>query len=390
MTRALWGLGSILAGVVTLAFGLALADTEVDAGSLQWHRGDDGCQATDSTTYNKELTELGAQVFTGITDRRGCVTTRYLEPNYDSDCQLGICSDVHAGIDLRAMLDRNPRSDPNAPLELPAVYAVDGGTVIVKSFEPENGHSTLIILSGDGTRKVLYLHMSEIFVGVGDGVYGGMPIGRAGSIGTGSPHLHIEVWPSTSPWFNSRNAAISGSACKGKVCTLAEVARFTIDPVTILRPAAEPTTSDPKSPILLGPRPPPPTSPALLMKIIHDVYSGGGVCAKYFPLQDITIIKETVAGAKWSAIALLAVNIEDVPTADQIEVSFCFGGGFQSDPKATGQTKHLLAQFDFEPRNGEWAVSYVGWDPVVNGRACFCPWIFVEDRMRVCGCSRPY
>lgn len=207
---------------------------------LQWEK-TDGCnKAINSTEYNRKLVALGQLALRRSDGVAGCVTTRYLEPSYDQDCRLGICSDVHAGVDLRA---RTP---------LP-VYPIERGKVVRKSLNIAQRHSTLIIENLAQTRKILYLHMSEISVAEGDDVSPMTSIGKSGSVGTREAHLHIEVWPNGSPWYCSREQgltpAISGSACAGKmikvenptsrrledktVCTLEEVKGFTIDPADI-------------------------------------------------------------------------------------------------------------------------------------------------------------
>lgn len=370
----------VLALTGVCASNLAVHAQEIDYRSLSWEWDVNGCQHTNSPSYNQKLETLGKLAFGEITDKKGCVTTRYLEQDYDADCSLGICSEAHAGVDLRA------RPSP----EFPVIYAVEGGKVVVKSFEPADGHSTLIVLNYSGSRKTLYLHMSEINVAEGDIVHRGDPIGRAGGVGAGAPHLHFEVWPSDSPPFvEDRKRAISGSACKAKVCTKDEVVRFTMDPIASIGrqidvgPAPVKKVVDSSAEL---------TNTEILRQVT-DFYTkeyNGGICADYFVLRDLEIVELRNRDKDISVYTLMSLELREVQsTNEKFRLLACFGGGFHNDSQSFGQIRHLLSKFHFEASQDKWRLKSVDWSTSIN-HACLCPWIFVEEKMRVCGCPRPY
>lgn len=171
-----------------------------------------------SPEYNEKVRQFALLAFKGTS----CVTYPYRGDFYE---MIGNDDDhkyaTHAGIDLRA---------DNVP-----VYAIASGTVITRSFDIEEEHSTLIIQSDDKSQKMLYLHMREMMSAV-EGethVNRGDWIGTAGDIGIkDAPHLHVEVWPSNSLEYK-REKAISGSACNRR-CQDSNIAAYTTDPFVAL------------------------------------------------------------------------------------------------------------------------------------------------------------
>jgi murein DD-endopeptidase MepM/ murein hydrolase activator NlpD len=86
----------------------------------------------------------------------------------------------HPGIDFAA--------DPNTP-----VYAVADGVVIEAATNIVYGKYVVIDIGDD--RAVLYAHLNDAFVSVGQAIGCGVPIGFSGATGrtlTG-PHLHFEL-----------------------------------------------------------------------------------------------------------------------------------------------------------------------------------------------------
>ena len=85
----------------------------------------------------------------------------------------------HSGIDINAT--------HGAP-----IYAADGGTVTFSGWKGTYGK--LIIITHDNGTKTYYAHNSSLTVSVGDKVYQGQQIAKAGSTGrsTGT-HLHFEI-----------------------------------------------------------------------------------------------------------------------------------------------------------------------------------------------------
>jgi len=192
------------------------------ADTLTWQPAefDQRCKVTDSLAYNMLLEQFAIAATGAYNKTTGCVTTHYLEGDYDPDGTLGVSSLAHAGIDLRSH-EKRPAT----------VRALASGVVRV-ALLPEIGRSTLMIDTTDGNYAVLYLHMSKILVTSGS-VKAGQPIGVIGDVGALSRHLHIEVWSKRSRQF-SREQAITHSACRTKPCTKSEVAELTVDPLTIL------------------------------------------------------------------------------------------------------------------------------------------------------------
>jgi hypothetical protein len=116
---------------------------------------------------------------------------------------------IHAGIDLGA-----PAGTP--------VGAVASGTVI--NAPGGNGRlSTFAIWDGQNT--VIYLHMTGLATSLqGQNISVGTPIGRVGSEGAASPHLHVEVRRGKQTWA-------VGPTSEGRVEDL------TLDPVAYLVPS---------------------------------------------------------------------------------------------------------------------------------------------------------
>lgn len=84
-----------------------------------------------------------------------------------------------------------------------AVWAADNG-VIVYSGWSYSGYGNLIVIDHGNGWHSLYAHLENIYVGCGESVYQGTPIGQLGSTGNSSgPHLHFELMYLTSkvnPW----------------------------------------------------------------------------------------------------------------------------------------------------------------------------------------------
>lgn len=86
----------------------------------------------------------------------------------------------HLGIDIAAVQGTT-------------VYASDSGTVIYAGWI-DGGYGNMIEIDHNNGYATVYAHLSSIGVSCGSNVYGGTPIGQAGSTGksTGA-HLHFEV-----------------------------------------------------------------------------------------------------------------------------------------------------------------------------------------------------
>ncbi len=91
----------------------------------------------------------------------------------------GIGSTNHQGIDIAV-----PRGTP--------IYAADGGTVVYAGWM--SGYGYLVKIDHDNGYVTYYAHNSSLTVSVGDHVYKGQQVARAGSTGnsTGN-HCHFEV-----------------------------------------------------------------------------------------------------------------------------------------------------------------------------------------------------
>jgi murein DD-endopeptidase MepM/ murein hydrolase activator NlpD len=75
-----------------------------------------------------------------------------------------------------------------------AVRAADGGTVTFAGRQSSGGYGNLVIITHDNGTQTYYAHNSSILVSVGDKVYQGQQIAKAGSTGrsTGN-HCHFEI-----------------------------------------------------------------------------------------------------------------------------------------------------------------------------------------------------
>jgi murein DD-endopeptidase MepM/ murein hydrolase activator NlpD len=72
------------------------------------------------------------------------------------------------------------------------IVAADGGAVIYAGWLGAYGNA--IIIDHGGGMSTLYGHQSQLLVGVGDVVFKGQQIGKAGSTGLSTgPHLHFEI-----------------------------------------------------------------------------------------------------------------------------------------------------------------------------------------------------
>lgn len=94
-------------------------------------------------------------------------------------------SRYHSGIDIGA-----DYGDP--------IRAADGGVIIYADWM--GGYGYAVIIDHGGGISTLYGHNSELLVGVGQRVYKGQTIARAGSTGYSTgPHCHFEVRQNGSP-----------------------------------------------------------------------------------------------------------------------------------------------------------------------------------------------
>lgn len=189
-----------------------------------WTKGPDGCYtATDNPELNRRAQALADTVLHRSDSSPGCITFPYMgAPYYDEV----IRNKVHAGIDFRAN-------------ENDEVFSAISGKVVEKSFNSSasSPRSTLILENSGGTMKILYLHMSQINVVEGQEVTKGQLLGKAGTIGTASPHLHLEAWSASSPIYQARSRAVSGSACRpleDKTCEVEDIMALTTDPLLII------------------------------------------------------------------------------------------------------------------------------------------------------------
>lgn len=76
----------------------------------------------------------------------------------------------------------------------PAVYAADGGRVVVAGWPDNYGYGNRVVIDHGNGYQTLYAHLSNIYVSVGQTVSRGQSVGQMGSTGrsTGT-HLHFEI-----------------------------------------------------------------------------------------------------------------------------------------------------------------------------------------------------
>jgi murein DD-endopeptidase MepM/ murein hydrolase activator NlpD len=87
--------------------------------------------------------------------------------------------DFHAGVDF-------------ALPEGTKVRAIKAGTIEkAEEWDGEDGTGTWVLVDHGGGEKSAYLHLSKISVQQGESVHAGQVIGRSGSTGNTSPHLHL-------------------------------------------------------------------------------------------------------------------------------------------------------------------------------------------------------
>jgi murein DD-endopeptidase MepM/ murein hydrolase activator NlpD len=73
------------------------------------------------------------------------------------------------------------------------IFASDAGVVVYSGFH-NGGYGFVIVLDHGNGWQTLYAHLSEIFVGCGEGVFQGTMIGLMGVSGNSTgPHLHFEM-----------------------------------------------------------------------------------------------------------------------------------------------------------------------------------------------------
>lgn len=209
----------ILAIGVTWVASVVPGAAEVTTPRDRWQGKEGECLTLASDPVKAESIRRLALVLLGQHDEKvGCTTFPYLGSPYSV-----AGNEAHAGIDFRAN---------GVP-----VRAAEAGRVVVKSFDPKDERSTLIIENNGRSRKTLYLHMSSIEVEQGDYVLAGQQVGTAGSVGTVSAHLHFEVWPAYSPLYCGRERSISGSACPqdGGTCSLNSIQSYTGEPEMVIQ-----------------------------------------------------------------------------------------------------------------------------------------------------------
>ncbi|MBI2593900.1 M23 family metallopeptidase [Candidatus Daviesbacteria bacterium] len=87
----------------------------------------------------------------------------------------------HPGIDL-------------ANRAAPAIYAADGGTVVVAGWPDNYGYGNRVVVDHGNGYQTLYAHLSNIYVSAGQSISRGQSVGQMGSTGrsTGT-HLHFEI-----------------------------------------------------------------------------------------------------------------------------------------------------------------------------------------------------
>jgi hypothetical protein len=198
----------------------------------------------DDYVYNEAIEKLAEAALHRSDAAVGCLTYPYRGGDYLNNTTN---NEVHAGVDLRAPLGTpvfaieagnvvhiNLCANGDTPKTQPLCHSADG-----------KEHSTLVIESALGNRKILYLHMSEIARKEGNSIAAGAPIGKSGAVGADHEHLHIEVWPKTSPHYLDRDSAISGSACPPKnICTDADIQKYTSDPRDLFSVVASALSTD--------------------------------------------------------------------------------------------------------------------------------------------------
>ena len=102
-------------------------------------------------------------------------TDRHYLSGYNYDPKVN-----HLAIDLAANLGDN-------------IYAADGGVVVYAGLN-NFGYGNMIMVDHGNSFQTLYAHLSQIFVGCGQGVTKTQVIGAAGATGHASgPHLHFEI-----------------------------------------------------------------------------------------------------------------------------------------------------------------------------------------------------
>ncbi|RME89770.1 MAG: M23 family metallopeptidase [Anaerolineae bacterium] len=100
--------------------------------------------------------------------------------------------------------ETNHRGIDIAGYEGEGVYAADAGVVVYAGWN-DYGYGNMIMIDHGNGFQTLYAHLSAIYVGCGQGVGRGDPIGAIGSTGRSSgPHLHFELmhtyYSKLNPW----------------------------------------------------------------------------------------------------------------------------------------------------------------------------------------------
>lgn len=104
-----------------------------------------------------------------------------------------------------------------------------------------------------------------------------------------------------------------------------------------------------------------------LIENIRRTYASGGLCARYYPLQDVKIVRRPNPRQADSVIALLALKIMETPQIvsmnDGVELAFCFGGGNAQQISDIGRVKRIVASVRFELGPSGWTISRFEWNP---------------------------
>lgn len=93
--------------------------------------------------------------------------------------------------------DQSGAHDFHAGVDFPVpegtkVHAIKAGTVEkIESHDGGTGPGNWVLVDHGGGEKSAYLHLSKISVAAGDGVEAGTTLGRSGTTGSSTPHLHL-------------------------------------------------------------------------------------------------------------------------------------------------------------------------------------------------------
>ena len=86
----------------------------------------------------------------------------------------------HFGIDIKGYLGQ-------------AIWASDSGVIVYAGWN-NFGYGNMVVIDHGGSWQTLYAHMDQIYIGCGQSVFQGTPIGTVGMTGnTSGPHIHFEM-----------------------------------------------------------------------------------------------------------------------------------------------------------------------------------------------------